>query len=128
MKSSIHRSRTSQQVSARVLSLGLIAASLVHFVAPQIFERGIPSALPGAPNAWIYGSGVAELLCGLAIARPQTRRTGATAAAVLFIAVFPGNIEMLRTADSDSQRLLFFLRLPFQIPLIIWALRVRARF
>jgi uncharacterized membrane protein len=61
-----------------------------------------------------------------AVASPRTRRAGALAAAGLFVAVFPANVQMARDwRDRPAPlRLAAYLRLPLQIPLIVWALRV----
>jgi uncharacterized membrane protein len=59
---------------------------------------------------------------------PRTRRAGGLAAAVLFAAVLPGNVQMAidaRRSDSTAYRVGTLLRLPMQLPLILWALRVR---
>lgn len=118
-------------VEGRSLALvALLGASgLTHLLRPQVFDPLIPRALPGSARTWTYGSGVAELAVAAAVAVPATRRLGATAAAVLFIAVFPGNITMtvdaFRTTTSTGRRLATVLRLPLQLPLIAWAWRVR---
>ena len=39
-------------------------------------------------------SGAAELACAAAVANRRTRRVGATLAAVLFVVVFPANLQM----------------------------------
>jgi uncharacterized membrane protein len=56
-----------------------------------------------------------------------TRAAGATAAAALFVAVFPGNIEMAVEWSDRSvlEQVLAYGRLPLQIPLALWALHVR---
>ena len=68
-----------------------------------------------------------ELACAGAVALPRTRRLGATAAAVLFVAVFPANIQMAvdwRYRSAVDQAIAYG-RLPLQIPLVLWALAVR---
>ena len=61
-----------------------------------------------------------------AVAHPRTRRTGGRAAAALFTAVFPANVAMARRWSSKpaSYRAVAWGRLPLQIPLVWWALRV----
>lgn len=102
-------------------------AGVLHFVAPKGFDEIVPPALPGAARTWTLVSGVAELACALAIAHPRTRRAGATAAAVLFVVVFPANVQMaIDWSDRPlPARLVAYGRLPLQVPLIWWALRVR---
>ncbi|MCU1361075.1 MAG: putative rane protein [Ilumatobacteraceae bacterium] len=102
-------------------------AGAAHFASPQGFDDIVPHALPGSPRMWTYLSGVTELGVAAAVAGPRSRRAGATAAAALFVAVFPANIQMaVDWADKPvTQRLLAYGRLPLQVPLIWLALRVR---
>jgi uncharacterized membrane protein len=114
--------------SAYALAALLAVAGTTHFVMPHPYDTIVPRLLPGPPRAWTLASGAAELACALAVAQPRTRRMGATAAAILFVAVFPANVQMAIDWRSRplSDRLVAYGRLPLQIPLVIWALRIRA--
>lgn len=120
----------SESRGAVALAIFLAGAGTMHFVAPRFYDAMIPRELPGEPRAWTYGSGVAELGCAAAVAHPRTRRLGGLLSALLFAGVFPGNVKMAvdthRAGRSFPQRLATLLRLPLQIPLVRWALRVRA--
>ncbi len=72
-------------------------------------------------------SGAAELACAAAVANRRTRRVGATLAAVLFVVVFPANLQMAVDSRGAStlDQFLAWGRLPLQLPLVWWALRVR---
>ena len=100
----------------------LIGAGILHFVLPKFYERLIPSQL-GNTRAWVYGSGVAEMVCGAMVANPRTRRAGAWAALGLLIGVYPGNIKMAVDAGMphDVESWGAWLRLPLQLPLWRWA-------
>jgi uncharacterized membrane protein len=113
--------------SALGLALLLAAAGTTHFAVPRFYDAIIPHRLPGTPRAWTLLSGVAELACAAAVAWPRTRRLGATAAAILFVAVFPANLQMAIDWHDRPlpDRLIAYGRLPLQIPLVVWALRVR---
>ncbi|MGH3860284.1 DoxX family protein [Actinokineospora sp.] len=115
---------------AVALALLLGAAGLTHFVRPRFFDAMIPSRLPGKPRHWTYASGVAELGVATAVAVPRTRRLGGLLAASLFVAVLPANVKMAvdyhRSGKPLPMRIGSALRLPAQLPLIAWALRVRA--
>ncbi|MER7950372.1 MauE/DoxX family redox-associated membrane protein [Streptomyces sp. NPDC096079] len=118
---------TASSTSARLLSGLLIGAGVAHFAAPRQFDAIVPQSLPGSPRTWTHLSGVAEIAVGAAIAAPRTRRAGALAAAGLFAAVFPANVKMAydwrhRPAPLQAVAL---ARLPLQVPLVLWALRVR---
>jgi uncharacterized membrane protein len=105
------------------LLAGLLGgAGVLHFTNPGFYEALIPDFLP-APRAWIYGSGVAELACAAALLPERTRRTGALASAGLLVAVFPGNLWMAYE-PGDLPRWAAVARLPLQVPLVLWALRV----
>lgn len=96
----------------------------VHLVRPQTFDAALPAWLPGTKRAWALGSGVAELVCAGLVALPRTRRVGGWATAALFVAVFPGNVHMVTTARTPRARAVTVARLPLQVPLVLWALRV----
>jgi uncharacterized membrane protein len=105
----------------------LLATSGVgHFAAPRPFDAIVPSSLPGSPRTWTYLSGAAELATALALVTPRTRRLGGLAAAVLFVGVFPANVKMARDWRNRPlrYRLGAYARLPLQVPLVYWGLRV----
>jgi len=113
------------------IALGLAGvlgfAGVAHFVNPGFFDEIVPHALPASPRSWTYVSGAAELVCAAAVARPSTRRIGGLAAAILFIAVFPANVQMAidwRNRPAIEQAGAYG-RLPLQVPLVLWAWRVR---
>ena len=106
-------------------------AGVMHFVRPRPFEHLIPGPL-GSPRAWVLASGAAELACAVAVAMPRTRRVGALASAALFVVVFPGNLKMALDSSPDgpswaSRPAIAWVRLPFQVPLVAWALAVARR-
>jgi uncharacterized membrane protein len=112
--------------SATALAWLLTTTGVLHFAAPKPFDTIVPRSLPGSPRTWTYLSGAAELAVAAAVAHPRTRRWGALAAAGLFVAVFPANVKMAhdwRTADP-VRRAVAYGRLPLQVPLVAWALRV----
>jgi uncharacterized membrane protein len=113
--------------SALLLS-GLLAGSgVLHFAVPGPYDAIVPKVLPGGPRAWTRASGAVELAVAAAVALPQTRRIGGLAAAVLFAAVYPANVQMAYDYRNASpvKRAVAYGRLPLQAPLIGWALLVR---
>ncbi|MEW2481102.1 DoxX family protein [Mycobacterium sp. NPDC051198] len=112
---------TAQRMAALLLGMGTL-----HFVAPKPFDSIIPAELPGSARFYTYASGVGELATGALLAAPRTRRLGALAAVALFIAVFPGNVNMVRLWWDKPwpMRIVAIARLPLQIPMITTALRV----
>ena len=113
----------------RFLVALLSVMGVAHFVAPKPFDEIVPEAMPGSSRLWTYLSGAAELACAAALAHPRTRRTGASATAVLFVAVLPGNVKMAIDWGDRSlvERTFIWLRVPLQVPLILAALSVRRR-
>lgn len=112
--------------SPRALATLLAVAGLTHFVTPKPYDWMVPRSLPGSPRAYTYASGVAELALAAAVAVPRTRRAGGLAAAALFVAVFPANVRMAVQwwRRPLPLRVAGLLRLPLQVPLVLWALRV----
>lgn len=119
------RSRLARPNSAGVLAALLATSGTAHFVVPGTYAAIVPKAL-GAPYAWVYASGLAELACAAAVLNRSTRRKGALAGAVLFVAVFPANVQMAVTSARHGgwTEVLAFARLPLQVPLVWWAWRV----
>ncbi|MGY0236860.1 DoxX family protein [Longispora urticae] len=115
--------------SALALAGLLAGMGALHFLKPRPFDRIVPRALPGSPRFWTYASGVAELAVAASVALPATRRAGGYAAAGLFAAVFPANVQMAVDArgGSPKAKAIAYGRLPLQIPLIGWALKVARR-
>ncbi len=109
-------------------ALGLAAllttAGTLHLVAPHRFDAAVPTWLPGSMLGWELVSGVAELGCAALLTVPRTRSTGGYLTAGLFVAVFPGNLDMARRARSPRGRAITYARLPLQVPLVWWAWRV----
>jgi len=112
-----------------VLLTGMLAGvGTLHLVHPESFEGLVPQVL-GNPRWWIHGSGVAELVGAALLAHPRSRRVGGWWAAVLLVAVFPGNLKaafdggMASAPPPLDSAAAAWLRLPLQLPLVAWALR-----
>ena len=118
--------RISAAPAAQRMAALLLGMGTLHFVAPKPFDSIIPAELPGSARFYTYASGVGELATGALLAVPRTRRLGALAAMALFIAVFPGNVNMVRLWWDKPwpMRIVAIARLPLQIPMITTALRV----
>jgi len=120
--------RLPERLSRTVLVGCLLGIGTLHFVQPKSFDGLIPKSL-GNPRAWTYGSGAAEVAGGLLLANRRTRRFGAWWVAALFVAVFPGNVKAVVDGGMDGMPppldspLAAWLRLPLQVPLVLWALR-----
>ncbi|MEA2476779.1 MAG: hypothetical protein QOC87_978 [Actinomycetota bacterium] len=102
-----------------------IAAGVMHFVAPAWYEAIIPPSMP-SPRALVYASGVAEILSGVGVLIPSTRRRASALAVATLIAVYPANLYMAARADKFERKVpggrwALYARLPLQGALIAWA-------
>ena len=110
---------------------GLMAGSgTLHLVAPGFYRRIVPRVL-GHTDALVALSGTCELVCAALLLIPSTRRLGAWATAALLVTVFPANLQMaldggLKGAPFPADNAVAaWLRLPLQVPLVWWALKLR---
>ena len=72
----------------------LVFAGVLHFITPQTFVDIIPPALSSYGLSLVYISGVFEILGGVGLLVPRTRRLAGWGVIALLIAVFPANIYM----------------------------------
>ena len=112
-----------RMASPYLLTALLAGAGATHFLQPGFYDPIVPHALPGPARFWTYLSGVAELGVAAGVGFPRTRRLGALAAAGLFVAVFPANIQMAVDAHTTGMKAISYARLPLQLPIIVWALK-----
>jgi len=117
---------------ALMLAALLFGSGVLHFVWPKPFDSIVPRALPGRARDYTYASGVAELGVATALAVPRTRSFGGRLAALLFLVVFPANVQMAADVLANPKAPQAFkigtvLRLPLQIPLITQSLKVSRR-
>jgi uncharacterized membrane protein len=119
--------RDASQAPAYRIAALLISVGTTHFLAPKSFDAVVPAELPGNPRLYTYASGAAEITTGALLLARRTRRVAALAAAALFIAVFPANINMVRLWWDKPwpMRIAALARLPLQIPMIHEALKAR---
>lgn len=119
-------SKPNSKISVFLLAGFLGLAGIAHFLVPESFNALIPKWLPGDASLYTYISGIAEVAISIFLLKPSTQSRAAWAAVVLFIAVYPGNLYMAYDwRDRDfAQQLIAYGRLPFQIPLIWWAVTI----
>ena len=73
--------------------LFFIYVGVLHFVDTEWFNPIVPPWL-GWPAFWVILSGIFEVVVGIALLIPKTRRNAALASALLLIAVYPANMYM----------------------------------
>ena len=112
--------------SRYALAALMMGAGVSHFALPEAYERVIPRWL-GNPRGVVLASGAAELAAGALLALPATRRAGAWATVVVLVAVFPANVQMALDGGIAGagfplgSPVTAWLRLPLQVPLVVWA-------
>jgi len=114
----------------------MVSAGVTHFVAPAAYERIVPR-WAGDPRRVVMLSGAAEIACGALLSSRRAGRIGGALTAALLVAVFPANVQMALDAGTERQvvpdmpvarfRAIALGRLPVQLPLVGWALRVAKR-
>ena len=96
-----------------------------HFVRPEIFDLIVPDYL-GFPRFWTLASGVLEILLGIGIMAPFSRRLAARFLTVFLFFVYLANLNMWLNDVPFNGTLLtqngHLVRLLVQILLIIISL------
>jgi uncharacterized membrane protein len=97
----------------------------MHFLQPGAYLPMMPPYLPWHV-ALIYLSGLAEVLVGIGVLIPGTRRLAAWGAILLLIAIFPANVHIAIYdvpvfGAAEGAGIFNWIRLPFQGVLIFWA-------
>ncbi|MFI5005602.1 MAG: DoxX family membrane protein [Solirubrobacterales bacterium] len=106
--------------SPRLLGLIFVGAGVNHFAMPRPYRRIVPPGI-GDPATLVTVSGVAEVVGGLGVLAPSTRRLAGLGLIALLAAVFPANLHMARNPHEFHRipRWALYARLPLQ-PLMMW--------
>ncbi len=105
-----------------LLGAVFIVAGVLHFIATPVYIRIVPPYLPD-PKLLVQISGLCEVLGGLGVLIPVTRRLAAWGLVALLIVVLPANVSMAMHPSQWPGIPVWALwaRLPLQLPLILWA-------
>jgi uncharacterized membrane protein len=109
-----------------LLAVCFVLAGANHFWNPRFYLQIMPPYLPWHSELVLI-SGVCEILGGIGVLFPQPlRRIAGWGLVALLIAVFPANLHVAMNNVPLPGRLpnptLNWLRLPFQLVFIFWAL------
>jgi uncharacterized membrane protein len=107
----------------RGLLAGLfVAAGVLHFLFTTTYVKIVPPYLPD-PVLLVQISGVAEILGGVGLLLPSTRRLAAWGLIALLVAVLPANVTMAldRVRWAAIPAWVLWARVPLQLPMIWWA-------
>jgi uncharacterized membrane protein len=97
-------------------------SGMLHFLAPGPYRRIVPVRLRPWASEVVAISGACEVTCAALLSIPRTRRLGGLATAALLVGVFPANVQMALDGRPGWRVVAPWARLPFQIPLVMWAL------
>ena len=114
--------KTVRAAATALLGAFFIVAGANHFVHPSVYQRIVPPSLP-APALLVAISGAAEILGGIGVLLPATRKLAGAGLIVLLVAVFPANAYMAQHAQlyrDIASAAILDIRLPFQAVLIGW--------
>src|SRR5262245_26189849 len=102
-----------------------IIAGVNHFRVPEFYRQIMPPYLPWHLELVVL-SGIAEIVCGIGLLIPRTRKLAAWATIALLIAVFPANIHVAVNnvpilGQTEGLGIWNWVRLPFQFLFMAWA-------
>jgi uncharacterized membrane protein len=105
-----------------VMGLFYMAAGVNHFVHPRMYVAIMPRCIPW-PLVMIYISGIAEILGGIGVLAPLTRRFAAWGLVAMLIAFLPVHVNMCLHPEEFGNLPVWALwvRLVLQGPLVAWA-------
>ena len=90
MRQLLHRAR---HYSALLFGIAFVWIGIQHFTNVDFFLPIVPKVL-GAPEFWVYLSGIVEIILGLSLMIPMSRKTGAKATAVFLVVIYWANANM----------------------------------
>ena len=115
--------KTAKDNAAMATGLTFIFTGATHFLMPEMFLEMMPLFIP-AHLVMVYVSGFFEILGGVGLMIPLTRRPAAFGLIALLIAVFPANIYValnnVQLGGFMNSSFYQWLRLPMQLVLIGW--------
>lgn len=115
-------------IGLAVMGIFYIGAGVNHFANPKMYIAVMPPYIPW-PVMMVTISGIAEILGGIGVLIPngfvfsRTRAAAAWGLVALLVAFLPVHINMCLHPEQFSNVPLWaiWLRLPLQVPLILWA-------
>ena len=113
------------RLSQKLLAAFFVGSGVNHFVSPRFYRAIVPPTLQHDAKRVVEVSGVAEILGGLAVLTPRTRRAAGVGLIALLAAVFPANLYMARAPERFKRvaRWALYARLPLQPLMMLWAWR-----
>jgi uncharacterized membrane protein len=114
--------------SRALLGFFFIGSGVNHFLIPKAYRQIVPPGI-GDPATLVTVSGVAEVLAGVGVFLPATRRLSGLGLIALLAAIFPANMHMARNPEKFHKipRWALYGRLPLQPLAMVWAWRATRR-
>lgn len=114
-----------QWIALVFASIFYTGAGVLHFIRPELYLKLMPPYIPWH-SEMVQISGFFEILGGLGLLLPQTRRAAAWGLVALLVAVFPANLYMatnpVEAGAAAMAPSIRWGRLPLQLVLIWWVL------
>ena len=82
-----------RQVSALVFGASFVWIGIQHFTNTAFFTPIVPELI-GVPEFWVYVSGVVEMILGLGMMAPVSRRKAGFSTGIFLVMVYWANLNM----------------------------------
>ena len=114
--------KTLYRISLVTQSLLYLVGGINHFRSAPMYVAIVPPHY-SHPAAWVQFTGVAEILGGIGLLLPQTRRLSAWSIIAMLIVYFDVHFYMLQHAErfAPIPKWALEARIPLQFVLIAWA-------
>ena len=116
-----------KHILSTILGIFFINVGVGHFIEPEWFEPIVPAIL-GDPTFWVLLTGAMEIVLGIGIIIPQTRKYSGLLMTLFLIAVYWANLNMwvndVPLEGKTFATIWHILRLLAQFAMIIVALWV----
>lgn len=99
-----------------------VLAGLFHFIKPKLYLQIMPEYLP-AHLTLVYGSGLGEIIAGIALCVPQTHVAAVYGVIAMLICFLPVHLAMLLKNEKSMglPKWMLVFRLLLQFGLMFWA-------
>ena len=114
-------------ISSIILGFAFLKIGIDHFLDPEWFEPIVPAIL-GDPTFWVLLTGAMEIILGVGIIIPQSRKYSGLLMTFFLIAIYWANLNMwINNVPLDGKTfatIWHIIRLLLQILMILVALWV----
>ena len=117
--------RSARRAARLGMASAMVFAGAAHWFMPTPFVQHLPAWVPAAETLILITGGIEIALGAALLARQPWRRFAGLALAAYLLAVFPANVYVAVAAvDVDGQPGGWYpwIRLPFQVLFVAWAL------